>query len=80
MFFEALSKIRKLDDNLAVFGSFAEQLPLGYNQVFRKLTKLAILTSEALLREKKASGKMLPSVGIEPRQPLILSPTLSFLH
>ena len=50
------------------------------SRVFRKLTELAILTSEALLREKKSSSKMLPPVGIEPRQPLILSPTLSFLH
>ena len=31
MFFEALSTIRKLDDNLAVFRSVAEQLPLRYN-------------------------------------------------
>ena len=54
-----------------------------FNRVFRKLTKLgimAILASEALLCEKNPSGKMLPLVGIEPRQPLILSPTLSFLH
>ena len=29
---------------------------------------------------KKSSGKLLPPVGIEPRQPLIPSPTLSFLH
>ena len=34
MFFEALST-RKLDDNLAVFGSFAEQLPLRYNVLIR---------------------------------------------
>ena len=47
-------------------------------RVFRKLTKLAImaiLTSEALLREKNPVP-----VGIEPRQPLILSPTLFFPH
>ena len=31
-------------------------------------------------KQKKSSDKMLPRVGIEPRQPLILSPTLSFLH
>ena len=53
------------------------------NRVFCKLTKLpilAILTSDAFLREKKSSDKMLPPSGIEPRQPLILSQTLSFLH
>ena len=32
------------------------------------------------MKTKKSSDKMLPRVGIEPRQPLILSPTLSFLH
>ena len=30
--------------------------------------------------QKKSSDKMLPPVGLEPRQPMILSPTLSFLH
>ena len=53
------------------------------NRVFRKLTTLTIMTilaSEALLREKKSSDKMLPAVGLEPRQPLILSPTLSSPH
>ena len=52
-------------------------------RVFRKLTKLAImaiLASEALLREKNPVAKFYPPVGTEPRQPLILSPTLSFLH
>ena len=29
---------------------------------------------------KKSSNKMLPAVGLDPRQPLILSPTLSSLH
>ena len=32
------------------------------------------------MEKKKSSDKMLPRVGLEPRQPLILSPTLSFLH
>ena len=32
------------------------------------------------MKTKKSSEKMLPQVGTEPRQPLILSPTLSFLH
>ena len=60
-----------------------EPEPLQLLIVSRKLTKLAItaiLASEALLREKKSSDTMLPPVGIEPRQPLILSPTPSFLH
>ena len=39
-----------------------QQAP-AYIPVFRKL---ATLTSEALLREKKSSDKMLPPVSIEP--------------
>ena len=42
------------------------------NRVFRKLTKLEILASEALIRKKISGGIMLSPVGIEPRQPLIL--------
>ena len=41
---------------------------------------MAILASEALPREKNPVAKMLPPMGIEPRQPLILSLTLFFLH
>ena len=39
-----------------------------------------ILAFSSLLHEnkKKSSDKMLPPMGIEPRQPLILSPELSF--
>ena len=32
------------------------------------------------MKTKKSSDKMLPLVGIEPSQPLIVSPTLSSLH
>ena len=48
----------------------------GNNWVFRKLTKLAIMVSEALLHKKKSSDKMLPAVGIEP-EPLIASDSKS---
>ena len=47
-----------------------------YNRVFREYTKLAIMASEALLRENKSSDKTLPPVGIEPA-PLITSDSKS---
>ena len=46
-------------------------------EFFTKYMRMPILAFSSLLLETKKSGdKMLPLVGIEPRQLLILSPTI----
>ena len=51
-------------------------------RVFHKHTEMPILAFSSLLHENKKNPvtKMLPPAGIEPRQPLIISPTCSSLH
>ena len=51
------------------------------HRVFQSLYENADIGFSSLLHEnKKSIDKMLPPVGKEPRQPLILSSTLSFLR
>ena len=61
--------------------SFKEKIPETFPfEFFTNNTKMPQLAFSSLLHEnKKSSDKMLPRVGIEPRQPVILSPTPSFL-